>query len=353
VESQLVSVLITTYNSSRYLQRCLESIASQSYPHVEAIIVDNASADGTREMLASSPLEATAVYNQTNRGFAAAQNQAIRAAKGTWLLSLNPDVVLDRNFISELVRAGELDSSIGCVCGKLLRWHAGATSEFSSTIDSTGIYFTPNLRHLDRGAEENDTGRYEKLQYVFGATGAAALYRRQMVDDVSVEGEFFDEQFFAYREDADVAWRAQLMGWKCVYTPKAIAWHVRRVTPERREQLPTAINWHSIKNRFLMRAKNIAWPLYLRFFVPITFRDLQVVAYCAFVDRRLFSALTEFWKMRHDLARKRRQIQSHRRITDRHLFKWFSNRPTSAPFEEPKDLQGRRTIPGPEPAIRR
>ena len=83
------------------------------------------------------------------------------------------------------------------------------------------------------------------LQWVFGATGAAAMFRRSFVEAVSVDGEFFDEDFFSYREDADLAWRAQVMGWKCLYTPAAVAWHVRRVTPERREQLPLVINWHS------------------------------------------------------------------------------------------------------------
>src|SRR5262249_40916657 len=133
-----------------------------------------------------------------------------------------------------------------------------------------------------------------------------------------------DEQFFAYREDADLAWRAQLMGWRCVYTPHAVAWHVRRVTPERRKELPTEINWHSIKNRFLMRAKNISWPLYCRFFVPITARDAQVIGYCLLADWKLVSALGMVWRCRHDLRKKRRIIQSHRRVSDQDLAHWFS-----------------------------
>ena len=85
----------------------------------------------------------------------------------------------------------------------------------AKTLDSTGIYFTPSLRHFDRGSGEPDRGAYEHFQYVFGVTGAVALYRRAMIEDVSICGEFFDNDFFAYREDADLAWRAQLLGWKC------------------------------------------------------------------------------------------------------------------------------------------
>ena len=291
------------------------------------IIIDNASRDGTRDLLATLAARANVIYNQTNVGFAAAQNQAARLASGNWLLSLNPDVVLGPDFIASVVAAGEQDDHIGTVCGKLLRWNPGANPEFTQVIDSTGIYFLPNLRHLDRGAGSLDQNQFERAEYVFGATAAAALYRRNMLEDISVNGEFFDEQFFAYREDADLAWRAQLMGWRCLYTPKAVAWHVRRVTPERRGELPTEINWHSIKNRFLMRAKNISWPLYWRFLLPITARDAQVIGYCLLADRKLASALTAVWKARRELRRKRLFIQSHRRVSDQELSRWFSGAP--------------------------
>jgi GT2 family glycosyltransferase len=330
----LVSILITTYNSSLYLQRCLDSITAQTYTPLEVVIIDNASSDGTREILEGHTDLAKVIYNDRNTGFAAAQNQAMRTAGGQWFLSLNPDVVLNPTFVEEIVQAGELDSRVGAVSGKLLRWHPQSKPEFSAIVDSTGIYFTPSLRHLDRGAEETDCGQYNRLEYVFGATGAAALYRRKMVEDISVEGEFFDEQFFAYREDADLAWRAQVMGWKCLYTPRAVAWHVRRVTPERRAQLPTEINWHSIKNRFLLRAKNISWRLYLRFFLPITFRDAQVIGYCLLVNRNLRSALGAVWMARAEVKHKRQIIQSRRRVGDDEIIMWFANQPMSVPFVE-------------------
>jgi GT2 family glycosyltransferase len=325
----MVSVLITTYNSAKFLERCLESLLQQVYKPLEVIVVDNASSDGTRDLLAKARPEVRVVYNDTNIGFAAAQNRAARLAKGSWLLSLNPDVVLSPDFVEKAVERGNVDPRIGVVCGKLLRWVPNENPEFTRIIDSTGIYFLPNLRHLDRGAGEPDHGQFEQMEHVFGATGAAALYRRAMVDDVSVNGEFFDEQFFAYREDADLAWRAQLMGWRCLYTPEAVGWHVRRVTPERRSELPTEINWHSIKNRFLMRAKNISLPLYARYFLQVTARDIQVIAYCLFVDRRLASALTAVWKCRRELIKKRHVVQSRRRVSDAELAAWFSTRQAS------------------------
>jgi len=188
----MVSILITTFNSAPFIERCLDSVERQSYRPLEIIVVDNASTDVTQELLAKRGTEIKAVYNDTNIGFAAAQNQAEQGAQGSWLLSLNPDVVLSPNFIAEAVSMGELNPKIGAVCGKVLRWNPGSDPEFSDVVDSTGIYFLPNLRHLDRGAGEADRGQFEQAEYVFGATGAAALYRRSMVEDISVSGEFFD-----------------------------------------------------------------------------------------------------------------------------------------------------------------
>src|SRR3974390_1875942 len=228
----MVSVLLVTWNSARFLPECFASIDRQEYRDVEVIVVDNASSDTTREMLRPREGLWHIVYNAGNAGFAAAQNQAIRAAHGNWLLCLNPDVMLATDFVERLVEAGNQHPEAGAVCGKLLRWDPEAKPPQTRVIDSTGIYFTRNLRHLDRGGEEPDRGQYDRAQWVFGATGAAALFRRTFVEEVSVEGELFDEEFFAYREDADLAWRAQVMGWKCLYVPGAVAGHGGRGAPQ-------------------------------------------------------------------------------------------------------------------------
>ena len=344
MESQMVSVLITTYNSGHVLRDCLESLEHQRYAPVEVIIVDNASSDGTRNTLFPFQRRHRVIFNDQNVGFAAGQNQALRHARGQWVLSLNPDTVLRPSFIGELVKAGEAHPRAGSVCGKLLRWVPGGTPALTPIIDSTGIYFQRNLRHFDRGAEEWDRGQYDAPAYVFGATGAAALYRREMVEDVSVNGEFFDEDFFAYREDADLAWRAQLMGWKCVYTPEAVAWHVRRVTPARLRQLPLVINWHSVKNRFLMRAKNISPALYWRLLPHATGRDALVLGYALLADRRLLSAFTYLWRRRSATWKKRRWIQAHRRTPDREIATWFADRSVALPVE-PKTHPGLHPTP--------
>lgn len=326
-----VSVTIVTYNSGQFIKRCLESALAQKYARKEIVVIDNASTDGTADILEQFEDRCTIVYNQENVGFAAAQNQAIGVAGGDWILTLNPDVLLWPNFIESLVNAGQIDSQAGTVCGKLLT--IKSTYEFPEEplVDSTGIYFTPTLRHLDRGSQEVDNGHYLVNEYVFGATAAAALYRRSMIDDIAIDGEFFDPDFFVYREDADVAWRAQLLGWRCIYTPHALGYHVRNVLPGNRRVLPATINMHSVKNRFLMRLKNMTGDLYLRNWMSITARDLVVLGCCLTREQ---TSLRAFWyvgKSWRRVLEKRRSIMARRRVSDQYMASWFAYTPVSKP----------------------
>lgn len=334
-QNGLVSVTLVTYNSGSFIKRCLESVLEQKYPHIEVIIVDNASSDGTVDILERFEDRCRIVYNDRNLGFCDAQNQAIQLSSGEWVLTLNPDVLLERNFIEHLVHAGSLNERIGTVCGKLLTMTKEYDRPDKPLVDSTGIYFTPMLRHLDRGSQKVDNGHFSNYEYVFGATAAAALYRRTMIDDVAVDGEFFDTDFFVYREDADVAWRAQLLGWTCLYTPHARGYHVRSVLPGNRRALPSAINMHSVKNRFLMRIKNMTGDLYWRNCLSITARDLVVLGCCLTLETsslKAFRYIAQNWKK---AVNKRRLIMERRCVSDEYMAQWFSYQPVSHPAPKP------------------
>lgn len=347
-----VSVTLVTYNSGRFIKRCLESVLEQMHEAKEIIVIDNASTDGTVDILEQFEGSCRIVYNPENAGFAAAQNQAIEMAKGGWILTLNPDVLMLPNFIQSLVEAGQIEPGIGTVCGKLLTIKATMELPDEPRVDSTGIYFTPMMRHLDRGSQEVDNGHYRANEYVFGATAAAALYRREMIDDISIDGEFFDPDFFVYREDADVAWRAQLLGWRCIYTPNALAYHVRNVLPGNRRALPSLINMHSVKNRFLMRLKNMTPDLYRRNWLSITYRDLVVLGCCVL---REHTSLKAFWYVARNwrrVLRKRGEIMSRRRVSDEYLAGWFSYDPVAKPAPRTSRVPVRSTSRG-QRAVRR
>lgn len=336
-----VLVTIVTYNSSLFLRACLDSLKSQTCPDLHIALWDNASTDETINIAASGgDVLDEAHFSATNIGFCAGHNRLIAAKDSDYVLVLNPDVLLEPTFIEILVAALDRDASAGAATGKLWRWDDGARAELPQrqpdrkTLDTTGIYFTKNQRHLDRGSGELDSGQFENLEYVFGASGAAAFYRRGMLDDIRSGDEYFDESFFAYREDADLAWRAQWMGWNCLYIPAARGYHVRRVLPERRSDLPAVINMHSFKNRFLLRVKNMDAGCYARFFIPITLRDLAALAYVLIKERYslrgiplLLRALPKTWRMRKALRR-------HRRISPAQMRTWFSNQPASKPVQK-------------------
>jgi GT2 family glycosyltransferase len=325
------AVTIVTYNSGRFIGQCLESVLQQEYPRIEVIIVDNASSDGTAGVLRRFEQRVRVFYNRENIGFAAGQNQAIALTDADWILTLNPDVRLQPDFVSSLIAAGEADPSAGGLCGKLLAMTEDCEIPAEAVFDSTGICFTPNLRHFDRGSREPDRGQYNEREYVFGATGAAALFRREMIRDVSIDGEFFDIDFFAYREDADLAWRAQLLGWRCLYEPGAVAHHVRRVLPSNRRSLPAVVNMHSVKNRFLMRIKNITADLYRRHWAAITARDLLVIGACLtheYSSLRAFPLILRQWRR---TWAKRGEIMRRRRAQDEYIAAWFSDQSVSLP----------------------
>src|SRR6266849_1939548 len=336
--SDFVSVTIVTYNSGRFIRRCLESVLEQKYPDKEIIVIDNGSTDGTTDILEQFEDRCQIVYNEENIGFAAAQNQAIALSSGDWVLTLNPDVLLLTDFIQVLVDATQMDAKVGSVCGKLLTMTDAFAFPAKPVVDSTGIYFNPMLRHLDRGSQEVDNGHFLNYEYVFGATAAAALYRREMIEDVSIDDEFFDPDFFVYREDADVAWRAQLLGWRCIYTPHARGYHVRNVLPGNRRALPSEINMHSVKNRFLMRMKNMTGHLYRRNWFSITTRDLVVLCCCVVREQ---GSLKAFWYVVRNWKRvmaKRREIMARRRVDDDYIASWFRYEPVSLPAPKGKAL---------------
>ena len=318
---ELVSVILVTWNSAPYLPRCLEGYAQQTHRDLELIAVDNASSDDSADLVA--PHATQLLRNAENRGFSAAVNQAAAVARGTFVLLLNPDCFLSADYIERLVRSfGEAGSEYGSATGMLVRAH-GTKIEPTGEIDSLGIRMTRSGRHLDLGQgtsiREVPAGRFE----VFGVSGAAAMFRMSFLRDTAVDGEILDEDFFAYREDADLAWRGRLSGWRAFCDPHAIAHHVRRVTPAARRELPASINMHSVKNRFLLRMKNEGAYLALRNAPLELARDAVVIAAALTIELSSLPALPWLWRNRARVMHKRRVIQARRKVSDRELARWF------------------------------
>jgi GT2 family glycosyltransferase len=339
-----VTVGIVTWNSAHVIEACVASVRAQTWRPLTLRILDNASADDTRERLTRITSPDERLGADRNLGFSAAHNRLIAASSAELYLCLNPDVVLAPDFVERVVAAMRRDPRAGSATGKLLRMRDGESDvrgqrdkgdkdDERDVIDSTGIIMVPSQRHLDRGADRVDDGRYAREELVFGASGAAAMYRREMLEDAKTPGgnaggEYFDEDFFAYREDADLAWRAQLLGWNCVYVPDAVARHGRRVTPERRSALPATINYYSVRNRFLLRMKNQTAGHALRFLIPTIARDLQVIGFVLLKERSSIGALRDVFRLWRTTMVKRRAIMSRRRRPDSEMIAWFTRNDT-------------------------
>jgi len=323
-----VSILMVTWNSSRVLPASLAALDHLDPLPVELVVVDNASNDDSvaivEELGARLRFPLTVIREERNTGFAAGMNRAIEAATGAFVLFLNPDVRVSPPMVGRLHEVfAEAGPDVYAVGPKLLR-AMGPDLEPTSVIDSTGIRMTRDGRHVDRGAGETDAGQFDGPEEVFGLTGAAALFRTAALQAGRVDGQVLDEDFFAFREDADLAWRMRGFGYRALYEPTAVGFHLRRVTPERRRALPPEINRHSVKNRFLLRIHHADRGWLRAFGLRSLGRDLVVVGACLTIERSSLPALVWVWRNRTRHLARRRQILARRRVPHQALRPWFT-----------------------------
>lgn len=209
----LISVIIINYNGLRFLEPCLSSLMSQTWKDYEIILVDNGSSDGSKEYILQHFPSVDLVETGKNLGFAGGANAGIHNASGDFILTLNNDTIADPAFLKEILQPMLRDPGVGMCAAKMLFP--------DGRIYSTGINIFRNGTGIDRGIFEPDTGKYNCEDEVFGPCAGAALYRRSMLDEIGL----FDEDFFLYMEDVDLAFRARASGWRCRYVPNARVIH--------------------------------------------------------------------------------------------------------------------------------
>lgn len=304
-----VSVVVVSHDSAADLPLSLASALAQTGVTVETLVVDNASADASREVARKFGTTVRLIPMAENVGFAAAMNAGIDSSAGRYVLGLNPDCRLDTRFAEVLTRALDSRPDAGSASGRIYRAEGPDLSP-TPRLDSTGIVFTRSGRHLDRGSGEEGDARYVEEEEVAGTTAAAGFYRRDALESAKISTGYFDSDFFLYREDADLALRLAGLGWRCLYVPGAVAWHRRRNLPERRGRMSAAANFHSVKNRFLLRINNQSARDFARNLVPTLGRDLLVLGACLTVERSSLPAFPWLWRNRNRLWMKRREIQS-------------------------------------------
>ena len=335
--TEKVTACIVTYNSQRYLRRCLDALGTQTWRPARILVWDNASRDESAAL--AEQLGATVVMRASeNVGFAQAANELIQRTPTPYVLLLNPDAYLQPRYIERLERAAEADPTIGSVTGKLLRPARGGEV---ALLDSTGHVLHRNRVAANRGENEPDHGQYDSAGEVFGVCAAAALYRRAMLDDVRLGNEYFDSTFFAYLEDVDLDWRARLRGWKAYYVPAAIAEHERGHRGERWRQSVLEIR-HSLKNRYLMMLRNDRPADLLPDLGALLITEMLRFVDYGFSHPTGLSGYVDMLRFLPHAMSTRRQIQSRRLVgTDAGLRSWLQPYPFARKFRR-RLRKGRR-----------
>jgi GT2 family glycosyltransferase len=310
-----ISVIVLSWNGRAHLERCLESLQAQTCPDFEIVVVDNGSTDGSPELVAQRFPAVRLIRHATNLGFAAGSNAGIRATQSEFVATLNNDAWAEPAWLAELLQAMERHPRVGACASKMLLVSRPGTLDSAGIIaDRAGITWNrcsgevaagPTCRAPRCGGAESDAPTE-----VFGACAGAALYRRAMLEDVGL----FCEDFFCYLEDADLAWRARLRGWRCLYVPTAIVHHAHSATGR---------EGSAFKNRLLGRnkvwliARNYPSPQVWLYLPIIAAYDAAAVAYHLLARRDVSPLQGRVAGLRGlpRALRQRRDIQARRTVS--------------------------------------
>lgn len=301
-----VTVVIPNWNGVRLLELCLSSLRDQSFRDFETLLVDSGSTDGSLDLVAQSFPEVKTIALGENRGFSGAVNAGI-GASGTELVALlNNDTEQDPDWLRTLVRAAQDHPESGLFASKLVDFHD------RRVLDGAGDALRLSGLPYRLGHGERDGGRFDRPGYVFGACAAAALYRRDMLDEIGL----FDEDFVSYCEDGDLSFRAQLAGYRCFYVPGAVVYHMGSASTGGKRS-PTATRLGT-RNSFSLLVKNLPLsvvPHILPFFVLGQLARLLTAAATGSLRAHL-EGLADACRHLPLMLGKRAEIQKRKKISD-------------------------------------
>ncbi len=303
------SVVIPNWNGRHFLNACLESLQQQSYRDIEIIVVDNASHDGSQALVRDGYPQVQLIALPENRGFTGACNIGMQAASGDIIALLNNDTEVDVNWVKAIVAAFRSEREVGMVASKMLlfdkRDHFHTAGDTFATDGSAG----------NRGAWEADLGQYDRAEYVFGACGGAAAYRKSMLDDIGL----LDDDFFFLLEDIDLAWRAQLAGYKALYAPSALVYHHLSASGG-----GTTASYYDGRNSIWVLVKNMPGALMRKYALQILGRQAALAwqalrAWRGAAARARLRGTVRGLLTVGSAMRKRRQIQATKAVSDAYI----------------------------------
>lgn len=288
-----VCIIIVAAGKEQYFQSCLDSVKNQTHPNIKIIVIDNSLDNDLSRKFCASCLDVKFYAAGENLSYCRALNKGIDLCEGEFILCLNDDVILEKDFIEEALKGFKVNEKIGMVSGKILRGD-------KKTIDSAGLFLGVCRTAKERGYGVIDRGQFGKERYIFGVNGAVAFYRKSMLEQLKIDSECFDSDFGFFYEDLDIAWRAHNFGWKGFFTPAAVAYHTRGATArgERglnkrfaRRFLNDDLHFDLVKNRYLGIIKNESVSGLLLHLVFILLYDIFVWGFILFFRTRLLKKI--------------------------------------------------------------
>jgi GT2 family glycosyltransferase len=315
---------VVTWNHAHCIEACVGSLLRQTCPLESIFIYDNASADGTAGVLETFRDRVGLFYSPENRGFCGGHNFAISRTASDFVLLVNPDVVLQEDYVEKAIRRMFQDKRIGTVCGLLLQ---NGLDPGTCLVDGAGLSVAKSRRFLLRHHGAPAGGLPLRAEEVFGCDGALPFYRRAMIENVSFEGQFFDEMFFAHKEDHDVSWRSQIFGWKTFFEPDCVAMHPRVFRPgnlQVRKRLAPELKYHAVKNDLLLLLKNETAPNFARDFLRIFPRRFGILLYALLREPYSLHAYWFVIRRWRQIMLSRRRLQQRSVVTSGEMRRRFS-----------------------------
>lgn len=306
-ENSKVSIIVVNWNGERFLKDCLGALSNQSYTNCEIILVDNGSSDNSVWFARENFPGVKVVELKENKGFTGGNAAGLEIAQGGFIALVNTDARVDETWLQNLIEPMQRDRTIGICASKLIFTDSLTLNGAGDGLTTAGVGF-------NRGLGGNPAG-FERPEFVFGACGAAVLYRRRMLDEIG----FLDDDFFLYDEDTDLNFRAQLAGWKCAYVPTAIAYHVANATTRRLSNLHV---YYHTRNLEFVWVKNMPLGVMLRFAHHKIIQEVGSFCYLCLRHGKwapFFKAKRDFLRVLPDMLRKRQKILAGKRVPNRYI----------------------------------
>lgn len=342
----LISINLVVLNGEKYIRRCLDSVLAQTYPHelVEFNILDNGSMDSTKTIIKELASQFTdflkfnLIESDKNLGMWPGHEELLKHSAGQYVVILSVDVILDKDFISNAVKAMDKDEKIGAIQAKIYKYDLSDLEAIThglnrSTIDTCGFQIYKSRRIINIGHGEKDKGQFNKEKEIFAVEGAVPVFRKDALENSRVMDEIADHDMFWYAEDLDVAWRMRVFGWKQFFVPDVIAWHDRQTTKNLsktfadflkiRRQLPLQkrrLEWRNVRFTII---KNDYTINILKDLPHLLKREIMMFGYILLFEPKVLGEVPTFFRLLPKILKKRRQIMERRVAGPEEMRKWF------------------------------